>query len=232
MTSYWWTRNGLPSGLSKLTRRALRIILMLGPLTLTDVHRRIRFRAQAADSGSPATPHEIQMRPKERYGQIVNFIESTLARQKERDSSWEDGIDVSTSCSLSSLCSLASMQNPYQRVPVTMPQRAFKWFPVPESDSAPNHPPSTRRHIALRARMGRGGRQHIDRRLQLRPSLRPGANFFSQPQQDDDRSNADEEEHTWRTRERWMNDGDDYPGIGFEGPDEQDRTLLDDYQHT
>ncbi|EIN12711.1 hypothetical protein PUNSTDRAFT_130959 [Punctularia strigosozonata HHB-11173 SS5] len=176
---------------------------------------RIRFRAQAADSGSPATPHEIQMRPKERYGQIMNFIESALARQKERDSSWEDGID-----------------NPYQRVPVTVSQRAFKWFPVPEYDPASNQPPSTRRHIALRARMGRGGRQHIDRRLHLRPSLRPGASFLSQPQRDVDRDNADEEERTWRMRERWMNDGDDYPGIGSEGPDEQDRTLVDDYQHS
>ena len=37
------------------------------------------------------------------------------------------------------------------------------------------------------------------------------------------------QELSWRIRDRWKFDDDDEPAIGPDGPDEQDRMLVDDY---
>jgi len=37
------------------------------------------------------------------------------------------------------------------------------------------------------------------------------------------------QELSWRVRDRWKFDNDDEPAIGPDGPDEQDRMLVDDY---
>ena len=41
---------------------------------------------------------------------------------------------------------------------------------------------------------------------------------------------GNDEERAWRLAERWKFDEDDSPAVGPEGPDEQDRALLDDYE--
>jgi enhancer of polycomb-like protein len=43
-------------------------------------------------------------------------------------------------------------------------------------------------------------------------------------------SKDEEEEYQWRLLQRWKHDVDDYPAVGPQGSDEQDRVLIDDYE--
>jgi hypothetical protein len=40
---------------------------------------------------------------------------------------------------------------------------------------------------------------------------------------------AAEKEISWRIRDRWLLDADDEPAVGFDGPDEKDRALVDEF---
>ena len=85
---------------------------------------------------------------------------------------------------------------------------------------------------AVRLRRGRGGRMLVDRRhAQARSILSiKGSSLFSADSSDEDMEvDQDECERTKRLIERWRFDMDDVPATGPEGPDEQDRILVDDY---
>ncbi len=47
---------------------------------------------------------------------------------------------------------------------------------------------------------------------------------------DEDQENLEGQERERRLEERWKYDQDDVPAFGPQGPDEQDRVLVDEYQ--
>ena len=55
------------------------------------------------DLVSPSIPVET-IRPKERAARIQSLIEKEMARIKERDHHWEDGIEVSPPCAWFESC--------------------------------------------------------------------------------------------------------------------------------
>jgi enhancer of polycomb-like protein len=82
-------------------------------------------------------------------------------------------------------------------------------------------------------RYGRGGRIHLDRRHDIPPRLAtarlPRSTLFDV----DEPMDIDEEQEGERRRqleERWKFDSDDAPPVGPDGLEEQDRTLIDDYE--
>lgn len=85
---------------------------------------------------------------------------------------------------------------------------------------------------AVRLRYGRGGRIHLDRRDAIsRPFFNlPRSNLFGTDElMDVDTDNREEDENRNRLAERWRFDMDDSPAVGPDGPEEQDRVLVDDY---
>lgn len=68
----------------------------------------------------------------------------------------------------------------------------------------------------------RGTRRDDEEEFLRRPRLR-------QSEDSSDEDSAEERERARRITERWRYDEDDEPPVGAEGPDEQDRTLIDDY---
>jgi enhancer of polycomb-like protein len=89
---------------------------------------------------------------------------------------------------------------------------------------------------AIRLRRARGGRWFIDRRL---PASRETLgtidtshifSFRRRPHERDSDDDMHDEESAWRLAERWKFDQDDTPAVGPQGPDEQDRVLVDDYE--
>ena len=85
---------------------------------------------------------------------------------------------------------------------------------------------------AVRLRYGRGGRIHLDRRDAIpRAFLNlPRSKLFGTDEpMDVDMENPEEDESARRLVERWRFDMDDSPATGSEGPEEQDRVLVDDY---
>ena len=86
---------------------------------------------------------------------------------------------------------------------------------------------------AVRMRYGRGGRIHLDRRNGIPPTLAtarlPRSTLFGV----DGPVDVDEEQEGERRRqleERWRFDSDDSLPVGPDGSEEQDRTLIDDYE--
>ncbi|KAF8806044.1 hypothetical protein BYT27DRAFT_7339296 [Phlegmacium glaucopus] len=79
-------------------------------------------------------------------------------------------------------------------------------------DDPPTPPPAPRMARAVRLHYGRGGRIHIDLILTL----------------DVD---EDPEGERRRLQERWKFDADDAPPVGPDGSEEEDRTLVDDYDN-
>ena len=84
-------------------------------------------------------------------------------------------------------------------------------------------------------RYGRGGRIHLDRRNAISPPLAvtrlPRSSLFDL----DEPMDVDEDPEGERRRqleERWKFDSDDTLPIGPDGLEEQDRTLIDDYETT
>lgn len=72
----------------------------------------------------------------------------------------------------------------------------------------------------------------VDRRNALTRAIVPTkrSSLFSSDSSDEDMEvDQDESESIKRLIERWRFDMDDAPTIGPEGPDEQDRILVDDY---
>ena len=83
---------------------------------------------------------------------------------------------------------------------------------------------------AVRTRRGRGGVLRVDRRAHQARTSRDARlseiNSKTTPPAEDNK--FDVEERMMRLRERWRFDNDDEPPVGPDGPDEQDRTLIDD----
>lgn len=82
-------------------------------------------------------------------------------------------------------------------------------------------------------RYGRGGRIHLDRRNVLPPPLAtsrlPRSSLFDVDEPMDVDDEPEESELRKRLEERWKFDANDVPPIGPDGSEEQDRTLVDDY---
>jgi enhancer of polycomb-like protein len=128
-------------------------------------------------------------------------------------------------------CVTLLLQNMYQPLPVLYQSRLFKFIPPSEAPSWPTPPPDAegedpphRSPRAVRLRTARGGRLMIDRRG---PMLRLRRMFGQYRSPSPMESSGDEQE--WRLSDRWKFDDDDYPAVGPEGPEEQDRVLVDDF---
>jgi len=104
---------------------------------------------------SPAPHLDTVVRPKERAAAILAQVDREMARLKERDHHWEDGIE-----------------NAYQPQPVTQAQRHFKWIPPPEAKSGMHEDSSAPEWRAVRVRRGRGGVLRVDRRTTRRSPAR------------------------------------------------------------
>ena len=120
---------------------------------------------------------------------------------------------------------------------VPLSQRYFKVFknsPPPDDDS----PPRPRAAVALRRRLGRGGILHYDRRvvppITARRASRGSIDDYlsfepSFPGRLEDLSEVERGDRAQRMAERWRYDEDDrFPA--FEGPEELERQLFDDYE--
>ncbi|PPR07151.1 hypothetical protein CVT24_010699 [Panaeolus cyanescens] len=178
---------------------------------------------------------EIGIRPKDRLAKINEIVEARLARQKDLDQGWEDGID-----------------NSFQSPPTSYASRLFKYIPPSGSPAWPSSPtsstsgsersdddcdelPSVRRapRRAIRLRYGRGGRLHVDRRETRLSTLKKkyGSSLFgvdSIPEDMDTEMSQDPD--SWEQLEqRWHFDNDDAPAKGPLGSEEDDRVLVDDY---
>ncbi|KAI0944834.1 hypothetical protein AcW1_001669 [Taiwanofungus camphoratus] len=177
---------------------------------------RIPLRLRTRDNGELASPvahAEPTIRPKERLAQIQSQIEQEMARRREKDHGWEDAID-----------------NPYQHAPVPYSSKLFKViaanrasFSSPSSSDG-DTPYPARQYRAGRLRFGRGGRLHLDRRI-----LKPRIVSPSEPTTEAEPNDVEVRERARRITEQWKFDSDDDPVVGPEGPDEQDRTLVDDF---
>ncbi|KAI0057206.1 hypothetical protein BV25DRAFT_1812676 [Artomyces pyxidatus] len=171
------------------------------------------------DTGSPITHGEASMRPKERIASIQASMDKEMLRMKERDHYWEDACD-----------------HPYQPLPVTFAQRHFQF--VPRQNAATSSSSSDDEHLrewrAVRSRRGRGGVIRIDRRVYPSRHAHDDGEMFHYPRRRsadvaNDEDFADAQEVSWRIRERWKFDDDDDPPVGPDGPDEQDRVLVDEF---
>lgn len=181
---------------------------------------KIRTR-ESGDPGSPAVAVEASIRPKERLSLINAAMERDLASQKERDHGYEDVVE-----------------NPYQRPTFSFPRRNWKAiYPSHPSTSPPNVADQEADRVRyVRHRVTRLGNTTIDRRdtFMQRHGIRGGDPTFTRQRQAfarrmDAINSEDDEEISARLRERWRFDQDDEPTVGPEGVDEQDRTLIDDY---
>ncbi|KAF5375868.1 hypothetical protein D9615_008245 [Tricholomella constricta] len=159
---------------------------------------------------------EVALRPSERTNLINEAMEAALNRQKDRDHHWDDQVD-----------------NPYQAPPVPHAARLFKYIPVnflaSESDGRPILE-GKRKPRAVRTRRGRGGRFIVDRRdAESRPIIATSRSSLFEPENADVAMNGLDEEVASKVQERWRYDADDMPSVGPDGPDEQNRVLVDDY---
>ncbi|KAG1850825.1 enhancer of polycomb-like-domain-containing protein [Suillus subalutaceus] len=182
---------------------------------------KIRTR-ESGDPGSPAVAVEASIRPKERLSLINAAMERDLASQKERDHGYEDVVE-----------------NPYQRPTFSFPRRHWKAIfsssrPSTPSPNVAYEEPECVRYV--RHRVTRLGNATIDRRdafIQRYGIHSDDSAFTRRRQAFARRMDAiipeDDEEMSARVRERWKFDQDDEPTVGPEGADEQDRTLIDDY---
>ena len=176
---------------------------------------------------------------------IRELVEITLSRQKDLDHHWEDQVDVSYFAQSSSqIVIFIFIQDPYQAPPVPYASRLFKYIPPPDAPSWPSSnsdmtdedPPShpvPKMARAVRMRYGRGGRLHFDRRNAIPPPLavtrltRSSLFDLDEPMEVDE---VLEDEQRRQLEERWKFDLDDTLPIGPDGSEEQDRTLIDDYE--
>ncbi|GBE89019.1 Enhancer of polycomb-like protein [Sparassis crispa] len=178
---------------------------------------RLPFKLRTRDNGDSASPvvAEPAIKPKERQAAIRSQIEQGLAKIKEKDRQWEDLVD-----------------NPYQPAPVSLASRMYKIISAtralslstPTTDSSER--PSTTSARAGRLRFGRGGRIYLDRRI-VRARSEHHRESCEGSEDDDD---TDAQSPARKVRGRWKFDADDDPAVGPEGPDEQDRMLVDDFQ--
>ncbi|KAI0280469.1 hypothetical protein BGY98DRAFT_1095464 [Russula aff. rugulosa BPL654] len=186
----------------------------------------VKLKSRDNDLMSPISHHDTVVRPKERAAAILAQVDREMARIKERDHHWEDG-----------------MENAYQPPPVTQAQRHFKWYSPPEalrsssSRPSPDEESSVPQWRAVRVRRGRGGVLRVDRRTTRwspprdellsypRRLTRPTTADSEMPEEE----STAEKEVSWRIRDRWLFDADDEPSVGPDGPDEKDRVLVDEF---
>lgn len=170
---------------------------------------------------------------------IQSEIDRGISQIKIANQFWEDGIDVGFVAFLLHGKALTPLihQNPIQNGPVGLSGRYWGNVdpPTSSSDSQDESPPPCHRQV--RARRGRGGVIRLDRREHHSRNWRPDDedDFLrrSRLRQSEDSSEEDPDERrerAWRITERWRYDRDDEPPVGPEGPDEQDRTLVDEYE--
>lgn len=158
---------------------------------------------------------EPAIRPSKRLCILSEEIESAMQRVRTNNAA-QNMEDV--------------IENPHYAPLPSYASRLFKFIPpstasssrlgavtASDSDSEAN-PPLSRQPVPIRLRTGRGGRMHVDRcginRRNYQPSL------------PDNAMDVDEDR---RMEERWRFDADDEPAVSAGGSDEQDRTLVDDY---
>lgn len=126
-------------------------------------------------------------------------------------------------------------QNPHQPDPVGLSGRY--WCPtIAPPTSSDSQDESPRQYRAVRMRRGRGGVVRVDRRRLLPRGSRQDdeEEFLRRPRlrqsgDSSDEDSAEERERARRITERWRYDRDDEPPVGPDGPDEQDRVLVDNY---
>jgi enhancer of polycomb-like protein len=104
------------------------------------------------------------------------------------------------------------------------------------SKASPDEDPPSPEWRAVRVRRGRGGVLRVDRRISRR-SL-PPEGLLQYPRRSTSTTTTESEvteelaagkEVSWRIRDRWLLDADDEPAVGFDGPDEKDRVLVDEF---
>ncbi|KAG6901511.1 hypothetical protein C0995_010980 [Termitomyces sp. Mi166 len=169
------------------------------------------------EHGTPLRVVEVAIRPSERTSLINEAVETALNRQKERDHHWEDQVD-----------------NPYQTALVPIANRLFKYIPVNFQPSETDGRPileGRRQPRAVRSRVGRGGRMLVDRRDATPRSIvaTSRSSLFGKDNEDVEMADPEEAERQNRAAARWRFDNDDEPATGPDGPDEQNRVLVDDY---
>ncbi|KAK7029405.1 Enhancer of polycomb-like protein 1 [Paramarasmius palmivorus] len=143
------------------------------------------------------------------YAQSSKIGSNTyMAKQKENDQHWEDVVDTG-----------------YVLPPSSYGSRLFKYISPSQSDNESTRSQPPRRPV--RMRYGRGGRVLMDRRVQIN-GLPTRRDRIADDRMDVD---AEDEERDRRLAERWKFDSDDGPTYGPNGSDEQDRIMVDDFDH-
>ncbi|KAH9020325.1 enhancer of polycomb-like-domain-containing protein [Lactarius pseudohatsudake] len=158
---------------------------------------------------SPTPHHDAVVRPKERAAAILAQVDREMARIKDRDHHWEDGIE-----------------NAYQPQPVAHAQRHFKWIP---HLSRLDHYRHRRRH--LRQRLSTTTRPLQDGvPSEYAEVVEVYYVWIATPlEEETEEQRATDREVSWRIRDRWLFDADDEPSVGNDGPDERDRALVDEF---
>ncbi|KAI0315040.1 enhancer of polycomb-like-domain-containing protein [Amylostereum chailletii] len=181
-------------------------------------HFGIKLKPRDSEMASPIAKLGTVVKPEDRLATIISRVEQSLSSVRERDSCWDDLVD-----------------NSYQAQPAAFSQKAFKFIlpgqPTTSRPCSQVHDDEVPRiPRAIRTRRGRGGVLRVDRRgFTPRTSRVDGPCFYSRRPLDHGGENFEEEqEHDWRLRDRWMFDEDDPPPVGPDGPDEQDRVLVDE----
>ncbi|KAF9039427.1 hypothetical protein BDZ89DRAFT_1156893 [Hymenopellis radicata] len=170
-------------------------------------------------SVAPSSRAEPALRPSHRSSIVATEIETALLRRKDTDQDWEMVVD-----------------NAYIAPFVAHAARHFKFIlsagtpSWPKASSSSSSDPEQdseqtlreRKPLAVRTRVGRGGRMMVDRRRAYSSTV---PNFRARQHAPDE----DDVERQRRLAERWRYDTDDAPLVPPEGSEEQDRMLVDDY---
>lgn len=120
-----------------------------------------------------------------------------------------------------------------------MPQAARLFKAIPPTVVPTFHPsslvvdPPARAPRHLRLRVGRGGRWHLDRRLHSTSPRSAKEDYLRReprfPQNFEGLDQAEMEERSWRISQRWKYDLDTPLTDSDGGVEEEDRTLVDDF---
>lgn len=172
------------------------------------------------------------MLPKARFQMLQSQVEEEMQKRKEKDHHWEDAIDVSPLGELWTINHFAHIvyQNPYQPTPSSYSSRLFRVIAAQRAASGSSASTESQdekpepQYRAARLRVGRGGRLLLDRRVLN------GRSIQSSSEESSSDLDTEEIERRRRLMEQWRFDEDDTPAVGPQGPDEQDRLLVDDFK--
>ncbi|KAJ7600938.1 polycomb enhancer protein [Mycena floridula] len=185
-------------------------------------------RIKNAQKAEPSQARqEVLLRPAARLALIHANMESSLAKQREKDHSWEDSLDCG-----------------YQSTLAPFASRLFKFIP-PVENTAPKSTPSDiavdeprsspQQPRPVRLRYGRGGRLMVDRRLppnsvsSIAGRSRPTSGYYSVDDSMDVDTSPEDSDRAQRLAERWRFDADDVPATG-PWTEDDNRVLVDDYE--